>query len=135
MFFLLIETTLVEFLADSGASRSCIRPCDLQCEIPLSTKFHESLSASGHTVIERFTAPLTCETEGGKIFRHAFVCSPKCPVPILGRDILCKLNLILMEDSSGVRVIEGEEFCRLQNESQEPKWAYEWLIEDNEWAN
>nr|XP_021332272.1 uncharacterized protein LOC110439819 [Danio rerio] len=134
-YFMLSETTLVEFLAESGASRSCIRPCDLQCEIALKNKFHESLSASGHTVIERFTAPLTCETEGGKIFRHAFVCLPKCPIPILGRDILCKLNLILTADSSGVRVIEGEEFCCLQIESQEPKWAYEWLIEDNEWAH
>nr|XP_021323222.1 uncharacterized protein LOC110438058 [Danio rerio] len=132
---MLIENTLVEFLADSGASISCIRPCDLQCEIPLTNKFHKSLSGSGHTVVERFTAPLTCETEGGKIFRHAFVCSPKCPVPILGRNILCKLNLILTADSTGVRVIEGEEFCCLQIESQAPKWAYEWLVENNEWAN
>ncbi len=129
---MLVEGVMIEFLADSGASRSSIRPCDLPCQPSLSDKTNESISASGHTIFERFTVPLNCETEGGRVLNHAFVYSPKCPVSILGRDLLCKLNLILVADSSGVRVeTEGEQWCCLQ---AEPQWAYEWHIIDHDWA-
>ncbi len=129
---MLVEGVMIEFLVDSGASRSSIRPCDLPCQPSLSDKTNESISASGHTIFERFTVPLNCETEGGRVLNHAFVYSPKCPVPILDRDLLCKLNLILLADSSGVRVeTEGEQWCCLQ---AEPQWAYEWHIINHDWA-
>ncbi len=129
---MLVEGVMIEFLADSGASRSSIRPCDLPCQPSLPDKTNESISASGHTIFERFTVPLNCETEGGRVLNHAFVYSPKCPVSILDRDLLCKLNLILVADSSGVRVeTEGEQWCCLQ---AEPQWAYEWHIINHDWA-
>ncbi len=103
-----VEGVMIEFLADSGASRSYVRPCDLPCQPSLIDKTNESVSASGHTSIERFTVPLTCETEGGRVLNRAFVYSPKCPVSILGRHLLYKLNLMLVANSSGVRVEEGE---------------------------
>ncbi|XP_058617745.1 uncharacterized protein LOC131531182 isoform X1 [Onychostoma macrolepis] len=129
---MLIEGVLIEFLADSGASRSSIRPCDLPCQPIVTDKTNESVSASGHTIFERFTVPLNCETEGGRVLKHAFIYSPNCPVPILGRDLLCKLNLMLVADSSGVRVAEeGEQWCCLRTE---PQWAYEWHIINHDWA-
>ncbi len=109
-----VERVMIEFLSDSGASRSYVRPCDLPCQPSLIDKTNESISASGHTSVERFTVPLNCETEGGRVLNHAFVYSPKCPVSILGRDLLCKLNLMLVLNSSGVRVEEGEgQWCCL----------------------
>ncbi len=47
-----VEAVMIEFLADSGASRSCLRPCDLQCQPSLSDKTNESVSASGHRGIK-----------------------------------------------------------------------------------
>ncbi len=104
-----VEGVMIEFLADSGASRSCLRLCELPCQPSLSDKTNESVSTSGYTSVERFTVPLNCETEGGRVLNHAFVYSPKCPVLILGRDLLCKLNLKLVANSSGVRVKEEGE--------------------------
>ncbi len=47
-------------------------------------------------------------------------------------DLLCKLNLMLVANSSGVRVEEGEgQWCFLQ---AEPQWAYEWHIINHDWA-
>ncbi len=66
---MLVEGVMIEFLADSrasGASRSSIRPCDLPCQPSLSDKTNESISASGHTIFERFTVPLNCEPEGSE---------------------------------------------------------------------
>ncbi len=62
---------MIEFLADSGASRSSLRPCDLPCQPSLTEKTNESISASGHTIFERFTVPLNCETEG--VLKHALI--------------------------------------------------------------
>ncbi len=33
-----VEGVMIEFSADSGASRSCLRPCDLPCQPSLSDK-------------------------------------------------------------------------------------------------
>lgn len=128
---MLVEGILIEFLADSGASRSTIRPCDLPCQPQLTGETNESISASGHVICERFTVPLECETEGGEVLKHAFLYTPACPVPLMGRDLLCKLNLTLVADSRGVRVTEREQVCCLQ---AEPKWAYEWHIINSDWA-
>ncbi len=86
---------MIEFLADSGASRSSLRPCDLPCQPSLTEKTNESISASGHPIFERFTVPLNCETEG--VLKHALIYSPNCPVPLMGRDLMCKLNLTLVD--------------------------------------
>ncbi len=122
-----VEGVMIEFLANSGASRSYLRPCDLPCQPSLIDKTNESVSASGHTSVERFPVPLKCETEGGRVLNHAFVYSPKCPVSILGRD-QTKFNASceLLRCQSGGRGGEGRggggQWCCLQAETQ---WAYE----------
>ncbi len=60
-----VEGVMIEFLADSGASRSYLRPCDLPYQPSLTDKTNESVSASGHTSVERLIVPLNCETDGG----------------------------------------------------------------------
>ncbi len=32
---------------------------------------------------------------GGRALKHAFLCSETCPVPLMARDLMCKLNLKL----------------------------------------
>ncbi|MGL5564792.1 MAG: hypothetical protein ACRDC4_03585, partial [Plesiomonas sp.] len=121
---MLVNGKKIEFVVDSGATRSVLRSCDLPCESVLTNRTHGSLSVSGHYMVERFTVPLECETEGGRVLKHAFITSATCPVPLLGRDLMCKLNLILVSNSSGIEVLEEEQMCL----KSEPKWAYRWHI-------
>ncbi len=72
-----------------------IRPCDLPYEPRMTDLVFESTSASGHTISENYTVPLKSETEGGRALKHAFLCSETCPVPLMARDLMCKLNLKL----------------------------------------
>lgn len=46
---------------------------------------------------------------------------------------MCMLNVTLVADSSGITVIEEQVCCPLI-ESREPRWAYEWHIENIIWA-
>ncbi|KAI2665523.1 hypothetical protein H4Q32_021838 [Labeo rohita] len=130
---LIVQGTMIDFLADSGATRSTVRPCDLPCKPELTDHVSESICASGRSMFERYTKPLICETETGRVLKHAFLFSKTCPVPILGRDLMCKLNLRLIADSSGVRVEEegSEQWSCLH---EEPQWVYEWHIMNYDWA-
>ncbi len=70
---MLVDGTMIDFMVDSGAARSTIRPYDLPCEPKLMDLVFESTSASGHTISENYTVPLKCETEGGRALKHAFL--------------------------------------------------------------
>lgn len=83
--------------------------------------------------MDRFTVRLQCETEMGQCLLHAFLFSPTCPTPLMGRDLMCILNGTLVVDSSGIKVMEKQLCCPLI-ESREPRWAYEWHIENTDWA-
>ncbi len=74
-----VEGVMIEFLADSGASRSYLRPCDLPCQPSLTDKTNESVSALGHTSVEIFTAPLNCETERGQSAESCICLFTKMP--------------------------------------------------------
>ncbi|KAI2645687.1 hypothetical protein H4Q32_030001 [Labeo rohita] len=130
---LIVQGTMIDFLADSGATRSTVQPCDLPCKPELTDYVSEYICASGRTMFERYTKPLICETETGRVLKHAFLFSKTCPVPILGTDLMCKLNLRLIADSSGVRVEEegSEQWSCLH---EEPQWVYEWHIINYDWA-
>ncbi|KAL0149321.1 hypothetical protein M9458_055359, partial [Cirrhinus mrigala] len=130
---LIVQGTMIDFLADSGATRSTVRPCDLPCKPELTDYVSESICVSGRTMVERYTKPLICETETGRVLKHAFLFSKTCPVPILGRDLMCNLNLRLIADSSGVRVEEegSDQWSCLH---EEPQWVYEWYIMNYDWA-
>ncbi len=55
---MLVDGTMIDFMVDSGAARSTIRPCDLPCEPKMTDLGFESTSASGHTISENYTVPL-----------------------------------------------------------------------------
>ncbi len=80
-------------------------------------------------ISENYTVPLKCETEGGRALKHALLCSETCPVPLMARDLMCKLNLKL---TAGLGVIEEEQ--QMSCAKFEPQWAYEWHIRDSDWA-
>ncbi len=128
---MLVSGTMIDFMVDSGAARSTIRPCDLPCEPRMTDLVFESTSASGHIISENYTVPLTCETEGGRALKHVFLCSETCPVPLMARDLMCKLNLKLTAGPFGI-VIEEEQ--QMSCAKFEPQWAYEWQISDSDWA-
>ncbi len=128
---MLVSGTMIDFMVDSGAARSTIRPCDLPCEPRMTDLVFESTSASGHIISENYTVPLKCETEGGRALKHAFLCSETCPVPLMARDLMCKLNLKLTAGPFGI-VIEEEQ--QMSCAKFEPQWAYEWQIKDSDWA-
>ncbi len=128
---MLVNGTMIDFMVDSGAARSTIRPCDLPCEPRMTDLVFKSTSASGHTISENYTVPLKCETEGGRALKHAFLCSGTCPVPLMARDLMCKLNLKLTAGPFGI-VIEEEQ--QMSCAKFEPQWAYEWQIRDSDWA-
>ncbi len=128
---MLVDGTMIDFMVDSGAARSTIRPCDLPCEPKLTDLVFESTSASGHTISENYTVPLKCETEGGRALKHALLCSETCPVPLMARDLMCKLNL---KHTAGPFGIEIEEEQQMSCAKFEPQWAYEWQIKDSDWA-
>lgn len=124
---ILVDGTMIDFMVDSGAARSTIRPCDLPCKPRMTDLVFESTSASGHTITENFTVPLECETEGGR----AFLCSETYPTPLMARDLMCELNLKL---TAGPFRIMIEEEQQMSCAKFEPQWAYEWQIKDFDWA-
>ena len=42
-------------------------------------------------MIRSFCQPRKCQMRGHQVL-HEFLCVPKCPVPLLGRDLLSKLG-------------------------------------------
>ncbi len=63
--------------------------------------------------------------------KHAFLCSETCPVPLMARDLMCKLNLKLTAGPFGIVIEEEQQMSCAKFESQ---WAYEWQISDSDWA-
>ena len=56
------------------------------------------LGATGKATIRRFTQAFLCCWDG-QIFSHRFLVVPKCPTPLMGRDILTKLGTTLVMGS------------------------------------
>lgn len=99
-----IEGQKLSFLVDSGATNSVIKQASLLPSPRMSGNFVFTISASGQTVKEKFTAPLQCSNEHGTSFRHQFLLSKQCPINLLGRDLMCLLGLCLISTSDGVQV-------------------------------
>ena len=81
------------FLVDTGATYSVL--------ISYSGAFSQTctiLGATGKTTTKRFTQALLCCWDG-QIFSHQFLVVPKCPTPLMGRDILTKLGTTLVMGS------------------------------------
>lgn len=83
----------VEFLADSGATHSVLCSDSLFPQAVLSEKFTHSGFASGTVQRENFTVAPSCVEGQGQKFRHGSLWSDLCPVNLLARDLMWKLNI------------------------------------------
>ncbi len=128
---MLVDGTMIDFMVDLREARSTIRPCDFPCEPRMTDLVFESTSASGHIISENYIVLLKCETEGGRALKHAFLCSETCPVPLMARDLMCKLDLKLTAGPFGIEI---EEEQQMSCAKFEPQWAHEWQIRDSDWA-
>ena len=82
------------FLVNTGATYSVLPSYSGAFSSQICTIW----GATGKTVTKRFTQALLCCWER-QIFSHQFLVVPECPTPLLGRDILTKLETTLVMGS------------------------------------
>lgn len=96
MVHLKIGSKSIPFLVDTGATHSVLTQ-------PLSQPSLYTINiqgATGKTLQRPFLEPLVCST-GGNTITHQFVYMPDCPIPLLGRDLLCKLRAQITFEENG----------------------------------
>jgi hypothetical protein len=76
---------------------------DMGVHYPVLSAFAGKLSSQtaivvdGKNQIRNFTPPLPCHIET-QFFIHRYILVPSCPTPLLGQDIMKKLNVVLVMD-------------------------------------
>lgn len=80
----------IQLLIDTGATHSVL----ISFSGRLSSRSVAIVGVDGISRRNFFTPALTCQFEG-QIFSHEFLIVPRCPAPLLGRDLLAKLGVIL----------------------------------------
>ena len=103
------EGATVTFIVDSGAESSVVN--ELPDGVRLSGETVMVVGVGGKAQIHRFTEPLTVIDEDGSTTEGAqFVYVPDCPTHLLGRDLIGKLQLVLLVDGQCMRVTKrGQE--------------------------
>ena len=77
----------IDFMVDTGEELSVVtKPV-----APLPKKTTAITGESGEEMIKLFCQPGKCQIGGHQVI-HEFLYIPKCPVPLLGRDLLSKLG-------------------------------------------
>ena len=87
------------FLVDTGATHSVIGPHG--AHLPLSNKKIRTQGFSGKMQTLKFTEPLDLAIDSQRVVMPLLY-SESCPVNLLGRDILCKLNADIKCTPDGV---------------------------------
>ncbi|XP_059584571.1 uncharacterized protein LOC132250842 [Alligator mississippiensis] len=101
---------LVDFLVDTGAAHSVLT----QKLKPLSKKTVPVVGVTGKAVTRPFLQPMTCNLGQAEV-THQFLYMPNCPVPLLGRDLLCKLQATLsFQDGQMFLTVPPEKGWHLQ---------------------
>ena len=77
----------INFLLDTGTSYSVL----LHNPGPPSSQSTTVSGVSGKPMTKYFTQPLSCEWDS-VLLSHAFLVVPESPTPLLGRDILSKIQ-------------------------------------------
>lgn len=104
-------------LCDTGACRTVLH------EKPKGLKFSVDTvivkSASGHTTVQPLTEPLTLEErKSGRKCKNQCIYDPSCPVNLLGRDSLEKLNIGVVPGENGMHA--ELMLCEEESTSQSP---------------
>jgi len=89
----------MDFLVDSRATLSIIT----SCKVPLSKIAVTTFGAMGKRTLRPFLQPMECMT-GNIVLTPEFLCTPECPLPLLGHDLLCKLNAQLTFSANSVQL-------------------------------
>lgn len=99
---LCINGDFMSFLVDTGADISTMGKQDSdKFAMYGSNKTVHVTGASGQFTSETMSTPLTVRYENS-ILQHSFLLSKVCPENLLGRDLLCKLNLTITLTTGGV---------------------------------
>lgn len=95
---------IIKFLCDTGACRTAICADDAPPRIQSNGEKIIVRSASGHQFMERLSAPviLKHESSGGEATVPVLV-SKLCPVNLLGRDVMTKLNVAVTPTERGMK--------------------------------
>nr|XP_034967967.1 uncharacterized protein LOC118083565 [Zootoca vivipara] len=86
----------IPFMGDTGAAYSVVPD-------PIAKPSNESISiigATGQTQRVSVLSPVICKL-GGTVVQHKFIYVPDCPIPLLGRDLLTKLQAQITFEPSG----------------------------------
>uniref|UniRef100_A0A8C9TLE4 ribonuclease H n=1 Tax=Scleropages formosus TaxID=113540 RepID=A0A8C9TLE4_SCLFO len=137
-----VDGRKIKFLVDTGATRSTLRSKEAQ-GAPTSGQFANVVGAAGLTHFLAETLPLPVSSpKTSHVVHHAFLLSDFCPVNLLGRDLLAKLDVRIqvIKDSThlsspSLGLLLGD--CVAREASQFTKYFPEWLsqIDPRLWAS
>ena len=116
----------LNFVVDTGAGVSVILAKSWDDVPPaLSEKTRVSRGTGGGTTLERFTVPLVkgIQADSEIHLKHDFLFSPVCPVNLLGRDLMCKLGLVV--ECTG----DGFAIDRFQSVEDSDIYFYAWDLD------
>ncbi|XP_034399434.1 uncharacterized protein LOC117737514 isoform X3 [Cyclopterus lumpus] len=129
-----IQGKQLSFLVDSGATHSVIQ----QKHFPnqkLSGRHVYSQGASGLTVVENFTTPMTSthtdstDAEPDITTKHSFLLSSLCPINLMGRDLMCSFGISLISTPTGLRVVRQRIVTQMVKSTLcDPLFVYQWWI-------
>ncbi|XP_046891656.1 uncharacterized protein LOC124477723 [Hypomesus transpacificus] len=95
----MIDGEKVELMVDTGAAVSCLN--NLKGTTPLSSKTIRTVGYSGQSEEQRYTQPLIT-TVGSQTLTHSFLHAPKCPMNLMGRDLLLKIGVTITCSTKGL---------------------------------
>ncbi|XP_044028061.1 uncharacterized protein LOC122864564 [Siniperca chuatsi] len=120
----------IVFLVDSGATDSVIRESEFAVLPKMSGRFVRTVGVSGTPLVERYTTPLPCSEEIEKHFKHSFLLSKRCPINIIGRDMMIRLGIILISTPEGIIVARISDTASqyVKHSSMELMYSYQWKV-------
>ncbi len=85
---MLVNGTMIDFMVD--------------CEPRMTDLVFESTWSQGIEYQKTVLCRWNVRRRGGRALKHALLCSETCPVPLMARDLMCKLNLKLTAGPFGI---------------------------------
>lgn len=106
---LLVHGKYVTFLVDSGETIFVIKADIFSTPPKMSGRYTKSIGASAEAVLEKYTTPLSCTDDVTGTFKHSLLLSNCCPINLMGRDMMCKLDICLVSTPEGIVVTRTSE--------------------------
>ncbi len=97
---MLVDGTMIDFMVD--------------CEPRMTDLVFESTWSQGIEYQKTGLCRWNVRRRGGRALKHALLCSETCPVPLMARDLMCKLNLKLTAGPFGIYWrVTADELCKI----------------------